>query len=139
MATLTGKQIKNTYKDILTVNSGTDNQGIESTLKAISDGEGVETAIQLSTTTLKVPSGKTLDIAGTLVVSDASLIGDLKVGDDLTVTDLISGSSMVLTGTVQTSGVKIDSKTTSQLNGITGINGQMQYDSDKKAIMIWES
>ena len=76
---LAGKQIKNTYKDILTVNSGTDNQGIESSLKTVSDGEGVATAIQLSTTTLKIPSGKTLEIAGTLNSVDATLTGDLTV------------------------------------------------------------
>lgn len=100
MASLNNKTPAETFKDLLTVNSGTDNQGLESSLKTVSDGEGVESAIQLSTTTLKIPTGKTLEIAGTLAVSDASLIGDLKVGDDLTVTDLISGASMVLTGSM---------------------------------------
>ena len=82
MASLNNKTPAETFKDLLTVNSGTDNQGLESSLKTVSDGEGVESAIQLSTTTLKIPSGKTLEIAGTLAVSDASLIGDLSVGDD---------------------------------------------------------
>lgn len=100
MASLNNKTPAETFKDLLTVNSGTDNQGLESSLKTVSDGEGIESAIQLSTTTLKIPTGKTLEIAGTLAVSDASLIGDLKVGDDLTVTDLISGASMVLTGSM---------------------------------------
>jgi len=99
---LSGKQIKNTYKDILTVNSGTDNQGLESSLKAVADGEGVASAIELSTTTLKIPSGKTLEIAGTLNSINATLTGDLTVGDDLTVTDLISGSSMNITNTTTT-------------------------------------
>ena len=100
MASLNNKTPAETFKDLLTVNSGTDNQGLESSLKTVSDGEGIESAIQLSTTTLKIPTGKTLEIAGTLAVSDASLVGDLKVGDDLTVTDLISGASMVLTGSM---------------------------------------
>jgi len=99
---LSGKQIKNTYKDILTVNSGTDNQGLESSLKAVADGEGVASAIELSTTTLKIPTGKTLEIAGTLNSVNATLTGDLTVGDDLTVTDLISGSNMNITNTVTT-------------------------------------
>tara|TARA_R110002074_G_scaffold24853_3_gene73996 strand:+ start:10566 stop:11483 length:918 start_codon:yes stop_codon:yes gene_type:complete len=107
MSDFTNKQIKNTYKDLLTVNSGTDNQGIESTLKTVSDGEGVETAIQLSTTTLKIPTGKTLEIAGTLNSVDAVLTGNLSVGDDLTVTDLISGASMVLTGSMSSASIAV--------------------------------
>ena len=154
---LTGKQIKNTYKDILTVNSGTDNQGIESSLKAVTDGEGVATAIELSTTTLKIPTGKTLQIEGTLNSVDATLTGDLSVGDDLTVTDLIRGNSLSLgngyanggtdisgSGNIQTAGdvksayLKILTKTTSQLASVTGIDGQLAYDSDKKAFMVWK-
>ena len=100
MASLNNKTPAETFKDLLTVNSGTDNQGLESSLKTVSDGEGVESAIQLSTTTLKIPSGKTLEIAGTLNSVNATLTGDLSVGDDLTVTDLISGASMVLTGSM---------------------------------------
>ena len=100
MASLNNKTPAETFKDLLTVNSGTDNQGLESSLKTVSDGEGVESAIQLSTTTLKIPTGKTLEIAGTLNSVNATLTGDLSVGDDLTVTDLISGASMELTGSM---------------------------------------
>ena len=100
MSTLSGKPVANTYKDLLTIFDGDQNEGIESSLKTVRDGEGVETAIQLSTTTLKIPSGKTLEIAGTLNSVNATLTGDLSVGDDLTVTDLISGASMVLTGSM---------------------------------------
>ena len=102
---LTNLKIKDTYKDLLTVlDTDNANQGIESGLKTVSDGEGVATAIQLSTSTLKIPSGKTLDIAGTLSVSDASLVGNLTVGDDLTVTDLISGNSMEIVGNIKAGG-----------------------------------
>tara|TARA_E500000305_G_scaffold84528_1_gene70490 strand:- start:336 stop:1424 length:1089 start_codon:yes stop_codon:yes gene_type:complete len=97
MSTLSGKSVANTYKDLLTVFDGDQNEGIESSLKTVRDGEGVETAIQLSTTTLKIPSGKTLEIAGTLNSVNATLTGDLNVGDDLTVTDLISGNSLAVT------------------------------------------
>jgi len=122
MASLNNKTPAETFKDLLTVNSGTDNQGLESSLKTVSDGEGVESAIQLSTTTLKIPAGKTLEIAGTLAVSDASLIGDLKVGDDLTVTDLISGASGEFTGRVSANDMRIgggsgDSGTTIDASG----------------------
>ena len=102
---LTNLKIKDTYKDLLTVlDTDNANQGIESGLKTVSDGEGVATAIQLSTSTLKIPSGKTLDIAGTLSVSDASLVGNLTVGEDLTVTDLISGNSMEIVGNIKAGG-----------------------------------
>ena len=98
MAGIQGKSVASTYKDLLNVSGSTPNEGVTSSLKSIFDGDGTETAIQLSTTHLKIPSGKTLQIAGTLNCVDATLTGDLAVGDDLTVTDLISGASMVLTG-----------------------------------------
>ena len=104
MSTLSGKPVANTYKDLLTVFDGDQNEGIESSLKTVRDGEGVETAIQLSTTTLKIPSGKTLEIAGTLNSVNATLTGDLAVGDDLTVTDLISGARMDVSGTIVAGG-----------------------------------
>tara|TARA_R100000781_G_C4081816_1_gene127979 strand:+ start:1354 stop:2055 length:702 start_codon:yes stop_codon:yes gene_type:complete len=122
---LAGKQIKNTYKDILTVNSGTDNQGIESSLKTVSDGEGVATAIQLSTTTLKIPSGKTLEIAGTLNSIDATLTGDLTVGDDLTVTDLISGNSLAISGSATVGGGFGSTGVTLATNGDISTDGDI--------------
>ena len=68
MASLINKTPAETYKDLLTVASATNNQGLETSLKSVFDGEGVESAIQLSTTHLKIPSGKTLEIAGTLQI-----------------------------------------------------------------------
>tara|TARA_R100001443_G_scaffold25193_1_gene37920 strand:+ start:30519 stop:31334 length:816 start_codon:yes stop_codon:yes gene_type:complete len=132
---LTGKTVADTYKDLLTVNStGSDNQGLESSLKNVIDGEGITSAIQLSTTHLKIPTGKTLEIAGTLAVSDASLVGSLKVGDDLDVTDLISGASMVLTGSMTSdsatigggygsTGTTITSAGNIQTNGLLAVDG----------------
>ena len=98
MAGIQGKSVASTYKDLLNVSGSTANEGVTSSLKSVFDGDGTETAIQLSTTHLKIPSGKTLEIAGTLSSINATLTGDLTVGDDLTVTDLISGASMTLTG-----------------------------------------
>ena len=103
MASLNNKTLKDTYKDLLTVHGSTANEGVTSSLKDVFDGNGGATAIELSKTHLKIPTGKTLEIAGTLSVSDASLVGSLKVGDDLDVTDLISGASMTLTGSMTSS------------------------------------
>lgn len=100
MAGIQGKSVGSTYKDLLNISGSTPNEGVTSSLKSVFDGDGTETAIQLSTTHLKIPSGKTLEIAGTLNSVNATLTGDLSVGDDLTVTDLISGASMVLTGSM---------------------------------------
>ena len=137
MSTLSGKPVANTYKDLLTVFDGDQNEGIESSLKTVRDGEGVETAIQLSTTTLKIPSGKTLEIAGTLNSVNATLTGDLSVGDDLTVTDLISGASMNLTGNMTSesatigggygsTGTTITSAGNIQTNGFVFASGNIE-------------
>jgi len=134
MSTLSGKPVANTYKDLLTIFDGDENEGIESTLKTVRDGEGVATALQLSTTHLKIPTGKTLEIAGTLSCVDATLTGDLAVGDDLTVTDLISGASMVLTGSMTSdsatigggygsTGATITSAGNIQTNGLLAVDG----------------
>lgn len=110
MAGIQGKTIGGSYKDLLNVSSSTSNEGVTSSLKSVLDGDGTETAIQLSTTHLKIPSGKTLEIAGTLNSVNATLTGDLSVGDDLNVTDLITGNSMTITthigsATLTTSGM----------------------------------
>ena len=92
MATLTGKAISNTYKDILTVNSGTDNQGIEASLKAIMDGEGISTPLSLSTTTIGIGSPMlTSGITEFVMRTSSSATGDVfsvEVGDNAPVFDI---------------------------------------------------
>ena len=75
MASLTGKTVGSTYKDLLTVAGATGNEGLETTLKNIVDGEGTESAVQISTTTLKIPTGKTLDVAGDTTVESIEIGG----------------------------------------------------------------
>jgi len=84
---LTGASIGSTYKDLLTVKGTANNEGLETTLKTVVDGEGTESAIQLSTTTLKVPLGKTLDIDGTFTAT-ALDIGGGHGGSGVTLTTL---------------------------------------------------
>jgi len=92
MATLTGKSVANTYKDILTVNSGTDNEGIETTLKTIMDGDGISTPLSLSTTTIGI--GGTLLTSGItefVMRTSSSATGDVfsvEVGVDAPVFDI---------------------------------------------------
>ena len=51
MATLTGKQVKNTYTGLMKT---TDNAGITSSLKRITDGAGSNTGLQLSDSKARV-------------------------------------------------------------------------------------
>jgi len=55
MAGLTSKTPALTYKDLLTVHTeDSTNQGLESTLKPIEDGEGIQSAIEISTTDVNI-------------------------------------------------------------------------------------
>tara|TARA_X000001388_G_C2215945_1_gene117238 strand:- start:308 stop:1180 length:873 start_codon:yes stop_codon:yes gene_type:complete len=132
MASLLNKTPAETYKDLLTVSSASSNQGLESSLKSVFDGEGVESAIQLSTTHLKIPSGKTLEIAGTLNSVNATLTGDLLVGDDLTVTDLITSDSLQIGGGYGSTGCTIT--TNGDINTDGGVNSTSRIIADNMVI-----
>lgn len=55
MTTLTGRKPKDTYKDLLQVSNG--NAGIDATLRAVSDGEGTASPLQLSADAVNIQSG----------------------------------------------------------------------------------
>lgn len=61
MSALTGQAIQNSYKDVLQVSNS--NSGVDATLRAVSDGEGTDSALKLSTT--KVQAQGFLIINGT--------------------------------------------------------------------------
>jgi len=61
MASLINKTPAETYKDLLTVASSTPNQGLESSIKQIFDGDGIGSPVWLSTNLLQV--GTTVDNA----------------------------------------------------------------------------
>lgn len=52
MATLQGRAIKDTYKDLLQVSNG--NAGVDATLRTVEDGEGTSSALQVSTGEINV-------------------------------------------------------------------------------------
>ena len=54
MAALTGKKPKDTYKDLLQVSNS--NAGIDGTLRFVSDGEGTDSTLKLSTTAISTTS-----------------------------------------------------------------------------------
>lgn len=52
MATLTGQKVQLTYKDLLQVSNG--NAGVDGTVRTVSDGEGTNTPLSLSTTNVRI-------------------------------------------------------------------------------------
>ncbi len=85
MATLTGKKIKNTYKDLLQVSNS--NAGIDSTLRTISDGEATDSVLQLSSSAVNISSAGALQYAGTAITSTAAELNYLD-GADSSITTL---------------------------------------------------
>ena len=109
MSTLEGKTIAGTYKDLLQISNN--NEGVDTVIRAIEDGEGTPSALSLSTTTaqfggLLLPgvdathdigtSGqafKDLYLSGSVYLqgvdftsSDLSVVKDLVAGQYATVT-----------------------------------------------------
>ncbi len=70
MATLTGKLISNTYKDLLQVSNG--NDGVDSTVRFVSDGEGTNSALQISQSAVNVAGGFTVNGVSVAVETDAN-------------------------------------------------------------------
>ena len=70
MATLTGKQIANSYKQLLQI--GTDNSGVVTALQNVQDGAGNNSALQLSNSTVNIDG--TLALNGVNITADASAL-----------------------------------------------------------------
>lgn len=101
MAGITGKTPALTYKDLLTVHTESNtNEGLESTLKPIEDGEGVQSALQISTTDVNVNGHNGtngLKLAGTTVTASAVDINNLtnrSFGDSTAVVTLDASQSL---------------------------------------------
>ena len=91
MAALTGKKPKNTYKDLLQVSNS--NAGIDGTLRFVSDGEGTDSTLKLSTSSISTTSK--------VVVG-----GDTAAGDDAAM-GYTSAEGLILTGQGSTNDVTI--------------------------------
>ena len=72
MASLAGRQVANTYKDILHVYNGTENQGLEVTTKRVFDGEGVGSPLYLGTDFIEVGAADNADNSNFKVWGDGS-------------------------------------------------------------------
>tara|TARA_R100000458_G_C8242841_1_gene221427 strand:+ start:864 stop:1199 length:336 start_codon:yes stop_codon:yes gene_type:complete len=72
MASLTGRAIHTSYKDLMTVAGSTEGEGIEATLKQIFDGNGDGTAMSLSSSQLGIRGDINLDGISSYVFKKAS-------------------------------------------------------------------
>ena len=91
MAALTGKKPKETYKDLLQVSNS--NAGIDGTLRFVSDGEGTDSTLKLSTTAISTTSK--------VVVG-----GDTAAGDDAAI-GFTAAEGLILTGQGSTNDITI--------------------------------
>ena len=81
MATLTGKTIANSYKDLLQVSNS--NSGVDGTLRAVEDGEGTSSALQISSSGVK--STGTLIAVNNTTVESIQINGDFTMPGSLTI------------------------------------------------------
>ena len=80
MASIAQKTPGSTFKDLLTVYDGDANEGLETSLKKVFDGEGIQSSIQLSTDDFNISthdSTKGLYLGGTLVTATAAELNTL--------------------------------------------------------------
>ena len=88
MATLTGKTIANTYKDLLQVSNS--NSGVDSTLRVISDGEATDTVLYISSAAAQITSDAKLYFRDTGLYIASNADGDLDIVSDGTAIDSIN-------------------------------------------------
>ena len=81
MATLTDKKISNTYKDLLQVSNS--NSGVDATSRYISDGEGTDSVLSIST--LKVGVGTSSPTVAFEVAGSGKFSGALTCATSLTI------------------------------------------------------
>ena len=81
MATLTGKKVSDSYKDLLQVSNS--NAGVDGTLRDIEDGEGTASVLQISSSSINIKDDGALQINETAVTATAA---EINVLDGITAT-----------------------------------------------------
>ena len=129
MATLQGRAIKDTYKDLLQVSNS--NNGVDGTLRTIEDGEGTSSALKVSTGGVQITG--TLDVTGAVTgVPHVDYQGNYSASTSYIKDDVVvyNGSSYIAKG--NTSGNAptnatywglLASKGTDGTNGTNGLDG----------------
>ncbi len=115
MATLTGKLISNSYKDLLQVSNS--NSGVDSTVRFVSDGEGTNSALKISNseveTTGKLTVGAALSASGNITGNALTIIGNVSAATYF-------GDGSNLTGVVASIPNSVASFTANQLTVVSG-------------------
>ena len=115
MATLTGKLISNTYKDLLQVSNS--NDGVDSTVRFVSDGEGTNSALKISNseveTTGKLTVGAALSASGNITGNSATIIGNVTAA-------AYFGDGSNLTGISAAAATSVPAFTANQLTVVSG-------------------
>ena len=101
MATLTGKTIANTYKDLLQVSN--ENDGVDETMRTVSDGDGTNTALQLSNAGVNING--TFELNGEALTVNASAINNM--ADIGSATGIIAVNSGNVYGRTLTAGTPV--------------------------------
>ena len=101
MATLTGQNIANTYKQLLQV--GSDNTGLTSAVQTIQDGNGTNSALQLSQSAVNING--TFQLNGSTLTATASALN--AVPNLTSYTGFIAVSSSSINGRTLTAGTGV--------------------------------
>ena len=101
MATLTGQNIANTYKQLLQV--GSDNSGLTSTVQTVQDGNGTNSALQLSQSAVNING--TFQLNGSTLTATASALN--AVPNLTSYTGFIAVSSSSINGRTLTAGTGV--------------------------------
>ena len=117
MATLTGKKISESYKDLLQVSNS--NSGVDATLRDVEDGEGTASILQISSASINIKNDGALQINETAVTSTAA---ELNILDGVTATTAEINYLDGVTSNIQTQlNAKIEATlTTEQVEDIVG-------------------
>jgi hypothetical protein len=111
MATLTGKTIANTYKDLIQVSNN--NSGVDETMRTVSDGEGTNTALMLSNAGVNING--TFELNGEALTVNASAINNM--ADIGSATGIIAVNSGNVYGRTLTAGTPVS---ITNANGASG-------------------
>ena len=94
MASLTGKTIASTYKDLLQIQTSVANAGIDGTVRTIQDGDGTNSALQISNAAVNING--TLQLNGTAITKTAEEIN--AITDISNITGVAVGNAGTVVG-----------------------------------------
>ena len=124
MASLAGKTIQSTYKDLLQVSNS--NSGVDGSLKTVEDGEGTSSALSISTSGVK--SSGTLEVIGVSTLSNNLIVnGSIDLSGDIDVdgtleADAITVNGATLASVIQGTTVTNATNATNSTNATTAAN-----------------